>query len=350
MEQRSHSNVVSRPAVEKDRGNWNAFLASQPEASPLALFEWRDVLAATYGPRQRYWIAESEGRVVGILPTYVTKSGRRPSLYSLRQGLCAVDDVAAQSLLGAAAEEARRLGCQAALVTSGMKVHNVGYATERRLTMILDVSAGEKSLWDGFRQKTRTAIRKGIKGGLVAHWSLDQVAEFHALYANTMASKNVPTLDRHFFDALIRGLAPNLRIFVVRKDREPVGAGALMILGDFATYAYQGTSPHHLGLAPSSFMFWSVAQRCVEEGVRLLDLGESRAGSPVFTFKANFGGVPRELGYYDLLRKPEAETRSADGSTSSESKFRLRERLLQVLPLFAKRWAADLARSRGRIV
>jgi len=339
-----------RLAREGDRRSWNDFLGRLPEASPLALFEWRDILAASYGPLQRYWIAERSGEIVGVLPTYISKGGRRPTMYSLRQGMNAVDDQAARALLEAAANEARSLGCHAALITSGLKVHDVAYETERRLTMVLDVSVGERALWDGFRQKTRTTIRKGIKGGLTVEWSFGALAEFFTLYSCTMASKRVPTLNRRFFDELVRRLGSNTRIFVVRKDAEPVGAGVLMVLGDFATYVYQGTSARHLDLAPSSFMFWSVALRCVNEGVRLLDLGESRAGSPVHTFKTNFGGAPRELGYYDLLRDPGARYGTSDSSSRISILPGLRDRIVDTLPLFAKRWVAETARKRGRIV
>jgi hypothetical protein len=339
-----------RLATEIDRERWNEFVMSRPHGSPLALFEWRDVLAASYGPLLRFWIAERGAGVVGILPTYVSKSLRAPTLFSLRHGLVAVDDGVARALLDQAAAEARRLGCRGALITSGLAVHDVGYVTERRLTMVLDVSVGEQALWDRFRQKTRTTIRKGIKGGLTIEWSLGALAVFHAIYSETMASKNVPTLDKKFFDELIDRLKPSARVFVVRKDREPIGAGVLLVLGDFATYAYQGTSARHLNLAPSSFMFWSVAQRCIEEGVRLLDLGESREGSPVFAFKTNFGGTPRALGYYDLLRAPGAEAESRENATTVPWLHRTRERIFGALPLFAKRWIADFARGRGRIV
>jgi hypothetical protein len=48
---------------------------------------------------------------------------------------------------------------------------------------------------------------------------------------------------------------------------------------------------------------WAAMKRCAERGVGILDMGESRKGSPVFQSKANFGGTPRDVFYYKVGRR-----------------------------------------------
>lgn len=344
--------IFIRLARDVDRRRWNDFLRARHLASPLALFEWRDVLAATYGPTMRFWLAERQGEIVGVLPTYMSKGRRRPMLYSMRHGLVAVDDRVATALLQTAKREAELLGCRGAQLTSGLTVHETPFRLERKKTVVLDLSEGEPGLWKSLRRKTRPIVKKGDKFGLVADWASLDVDAFFEIYADDMADKGVPILDRHFFRTVLELLAPHTRLLTVRKDDAVVSGGVVFVLGKFATYVYQGTRPDTREFAPSTFMFWEVAKRCIAEGVTTLDLGESRDASPVFKFKINFGGSPQDLAYYDVNSRTADPANAVEAPSPPDSPRApaWRDRVLSRLPLAAKRELAQIARARGRIV
>ena len=48
---------------------WNAFVARAPDATIYHRYEWRELIAATFGHASHYFAAyDAEGRVRGVLP------------------------------------------------------------------------------------------------------------------------------------------------------------------------------------------------------------------------------------------------------------------------------------------
>jgi len=269
----------------------------------------------------------------------------------MRQGLVAADDRIASALLAAAKQEAENLGCRGTVLTSGLIFHKTPYRCERKKTVTIDLSEGEAGLWKSLRRKTRPIVRKGEKYGLVADWDSGDIDAFYDIYANDIAGKGVPILDRHFFRVVVEKLAPHVRVLIVRHGDQILSGGIVFMTGKFATFVYQGTAPGTRDFAPSTFMFWEIAKRCIAEGVATLDLGESREGSSVFQFKINFGGTPRDLAYYDLNSAFEAVNADLVSPPDQAPQQRsLRERLVMMMPLVVKRQLAEIARARGRIV
>ena len=48
---------------------WDAFVSTQPQANGYHQWRWRQVIERGLGHRCHYYVAQQDGRIVGILPT-----------------------------------------------------------------------------------------------------------------------------------------------------------------------------------------------------------------------------------------------------------------------------------------
>src|SRR6185436_11889118 len=109
--------AVSLPLVsvasEADRADWDAFVAQHPQATAYHDWNWRAVIARSFGHESIYFIARHDGRIAGVLPlVYIDSWLFSRSLTSLPffnyGGVLADADEVARALLAAASELARQ--------------------------------------------------------------------------------------------------------------------------------------------------------------------------------------------------------------------------------------------------
>ena len=61
-------------ATDRDRTEWDAFVASHPSASGYHAWAWRGVFARAFGHECVYLIAREKDRVTGVLPLVQIRS------------------------------------------------------------------------------------------------------------------------------------------------------------------------------------------------------------------------------------------------------------------------------------
>lgn len=294
----SGDELAVREARDSDAAAWNAFVDALPETSPLARYEWCHVLRESYGLRTHYLVAESAGQITGTLAAYESRGflGER-NFYSVRGGLVARDEVAVASLQ----DSLRRLsGVGRCVVSSGCRPAPGGVAAEVRTTVQLPVAADAQQMWSGLRDKTRNMIRRAEKEQLRIVSGLDQVDILVSHYQDNMLRLGVAIHSRRYFESVVKHLGQQSEILVAWRDRTPIASMLLHYGRDTACYPVQNAMLEYRALAPVQLLIWHAMKRCAEKGIGLLDMGESRQGSPVFQSKVNFGGTPRAVFYYDL--------------------------------------------------
>ena len=92
-----------RGYVAADKERWNEFVRAHPEGTFFHLAEWQEVLRDAFGHRSRYLLAESDGRIRGVLPLALVSSalfGRAlvSTPFCVYGGIVASDDEAQQLL------------------------------------------------------------------------------------------------------------------------------------------------------------------------------------------------------------------------------------------------------------
>ena len=104
----------------------------------------------------------------------------------------------------------------------------------------------------------------------------------------------------------------------------PLDTGIYVFFGSSrAVYPFQATRADCQHLAATQFLIWEASKRAIARGVSWLDMGESRAGSPVYQSKVNFGGVPEAIYYYNLSNSGSPAPSAMRGVTFGEIGDRL---------------------------
>lgn len=334
-----------RQASDADRWRWNEFLEARPLASPLARYEWRWVLADSYATRTTFCLVEREGGLAGALAAYVT-GGRRPRLHSLRGGLQCEDSHCAEALFAWMEAERQAHGADRFVATSGISAAPAPYAPILRKTVVLPISGDEEAVWRGLRDKTRNMVRKAQKLGLRVEAGFDRLADFHAIYAAEMTRLGVPYHSLRHFRAIAQHLGDVCELLSAVKDERTV-AGMLLFRGrEVACYPYQAVAPEHRSSGAIQLLNWEALRRSASAGLKLLDMGESRVGSPVFQSKINFGGEPRDVHYYEA---PPPAALASDAPQRRNWRGEVDRYLSHAAPGWARRFYLQWKLRRGRL-
>jgi hypothetical protein len=299
------NDIVVRDATDADAATWNSFLDTMPESSPLARYEWRHVLEDAYRIPTHFLMAEREGAIAGLVGAYESAGlfGER-SLYSLRCGAVAADAEAAQAILRYVENLAGAESWNDVLLTSGWRGLPDVEANPVRTTVQMKIDADQERIWRGLKDKTRNMIRHAEKRGVEIVSGLEQVDVLVDQYQENMLRLGVSIHSRAFFHHVVGKLGTHTEILVARHRGEPIASMMVHFGREMACYPFQNATLAYRNLAPIQLLNWAAMKRCADRGVGLLDMGESRKGSPVFQSKINFGGSPRDIFYYKVGRRP----------------------------------------------
>ena len=162
----------------------------------------------------------------------------------------------------------------------------------------MKLAGDEKEMWNALRNKTRNMIRKAQNAGLIVEQGFHNLEAFYRIYTRRMLEKNIPIHRYRFFETIAENLKDRVTLLAV-KDRSKVVGGLFLLYGQRnAIYPYQASLRKGEQLASNQLLIWEAMRFCRTKGIDTLDMGESKAGSPVYQSKINFGGTPREVYYY----------------------------------------------------
>jgi len=322
-----------------DTTAWDRFVASHPAATFFHRSEWRDVMIRAFGHRPHYLVAEQDGAIAGILPlTQVKTRLFGHTLISLPfcvyGGPLAEDPATAQALsqhaaglgrtLGAAATELRFLDEPAPdTLGDGWQKRDGLYVTFRR-----DITASDEANLKAIPRKQRAMVRKGIDRGLTA--TTDRNTDrLHAIYAESVRNLGTPVFSRRYFRILAELFGPDVDVVTISDAGTPVAAVMNFTWRNEVLPYYGGGTAAARGCYANDFMYWAVMCQAAARGCRVFDFGRSKEGTGAFSFKKNWGFVPKPLAYYINV----APGKTAPENNPLNPKYRLMIAAWKRLPL-----------------
>jgi len=342
---RSGDRAPDRPLVvstlrSADRAAWDRYVRAHPDGTLFHTMPWHDAVSDSFGHKPHYLLANENGAMVGVLPSFLVSS--RVLGRMMVSVPCGVGG-------GVLAEDGR--------VADALLKHLQGIASDRRCGFIdlrseravfpdlpvVDRYAGfERALPDRVEdvpawlpRKARAAARNARnKYGLTVDFGRQYLNTTWSLYTRTMRRLSSLNYPYRFFTALARSFPHHHWVCVVRKNGVPI-AGLMTFLHDDRVMPYFfGATAEARRYDAGNLIYQSVMERGVAAGYRVFDFGRSRydnAGS--FNFKRFCGFEPRPLGYQYYCH-PGA--RAPDVSPTS-GRYALVRRAWPLLPLWMTR-------------
>ncbi len=298
-----------RIATGADQERWDHYVAAHPDASPYNLFAWKLAVEEAYGHQGRYYLAEDNHRVIGVLPTVQIR------LPLLRRELAALPfcdvggyladnkDISAllleRALQEAEQEKVRKISLRGARHLPALFADKLCLENHDKVRMLLPLPASAEILRQGFKSKLRSQINKAEKNGLSFAWgSAADLDDFFRVFSVNMRDLGSPTHSRRWFAAILKHYRDNARLGLVRYDQVVVGGCLLLTVADKVAIPWASTLRSYNRLAPNMLLYWQVLQYAADNGFATFDFGRSSAGEGTYKFKQQWGAEPQPLHWY----------------------------------------------------
>ncbi len=296
------SAVTIRYAQDEDAAAWDTFVFASSGGTFFHRFGWRALFRDVFGLTPHYLIAESEGKVIGILPVVHQKSvlfgnALIAAPFCVEGGSVAVNpevrarlDEEAIGLLYKL--KARSLEFRSRVATrTGWSMRKDLYATFER-----ELSGDDEDNLRSIPRKQRAVVRKTLKSDLTSHVDVNVNALFR-IYSESVRNLGTPVFPKAYFEALLKTFGSDCDVVVVREGTQPVSAVMNFYFRDTVMPYYGGGRPAARRNGGNDFMYWEVMRRAVARGYRRFDFGRSKADTGAFSFKRNWGFEPHWLEY-----------------------------------------------------
>jgi FemAB-related protein (PEP-CTERM system-associated) len=300
--------VTCRIAATVDEPRWDAFIASQPDASGYHLWRWRRVFEQALGHRAHYLAAERGNQLVGVLPLVEVRSrlfGRALSSlpYVNYGGVLAGDAAAAAALV----DRARKLADERSLSFVLLRHRDRQFpelpGRSHKVTMLMPLAASREAMWDRLDRKVRNQVRKAEKSNVtVDAGGVELLDDFYGVFARNMRDLGTPVYGRELFAAILREFPGDARLHIGRVNGVPI-AGALSYgYGESIEVPSASSLREHRALCANHLIYWNIIAAAIAEGKRVFDFGRSTPNDGTYNFKEQWGATPRPLWWEYVLR------------------------------------------------
>ena len=292
-------------AVVVHDGPWtdacDRYVAGHPDASAYHLPAWLGVVRRAFGHETRYFVAESDGVVAGVLPIVLFNS-RIFGRFSVSVpffnygGILANGPDAERALLERAIEETRKAG-GTHLELRHTRQHFSNLAARRhKVAMELALPPTVDQQWQALDRKVRNQVRKAEKSGVtIRDGGADLVRDFYTVFARNMRDLGTPVYGVSLFQEVLAAFPEHSRVLVASLRGRPVGASLIHWFGDRVEVPWASSLREFNSLCPNVLLYWHMLRFSAERGFRTFDFGRSTPGEGTYEFKRQWGAEPRQL-------------------------------------------------------
>ena len=313
-----------RLANHLDNKKWDDYVLAHENAGPYHLFAWKKAIEAEYGHSTYYFIAQDkDGNTTGVLPLVNVKPPLcKATLVSQPfcdyGGILASNEESAKLLLENAIELARLINAkieircteQEIFLDSSLALNPVSNKTR----MILELPDTSAQLWDSFKSKLRSQIRRPQKDGLNFELgTFDKIEDFYQVFCHNMRDLGSPVHAKSFIKAVIKEFSENIKVGVVYKDRVPLAAGIILMCGKTVSIPWASSLREYNRFSPNMLLYWEFLEYACEKDFSHFDFGRSTPGEGTYKFKEQWGAQPRPLYWYKEGSPHRKKTELTDG-------------------------------------
>ena len=173
------------------------------------------------------------------------------------------------------------------------------YEWEPVKNYILDMQDDIEDLWKNLNKKTRNAIRKAERSGVIVKIrGVEYLSEYTSMVEEVIKRRPHTPIPYKMMQRVIEKDIG--RLFIAYCRGKPAAGGIFLTFKDTVTYWSGASFNEFRKYQPSNLLHWEVIKWAVEEGYKYYDLGGAEIPS-IARFKRGWGG--REVYYYRVYRR-----------------------------------------------
>lgn len=292
-----------------ENNSWDTEVSRSAEHTVFHTSGWAHVLQETYQHHPLYlqWSGSTPASV-GFLPLMELNTflkGRRAIALPFTDACppLTTSSEAAAALFNAAQVLGRKRGWKLLEIRGSIaSLPNVPPSTTF-YNHTLDLTIGEKALFENFDPSVRRAIRKAEKEGLriSIDTSRDAMRQYFDLHVLTRHKHGIPPQPVEFFDNIQKHLLSAKQGFVITAycGALPAASAVFLTGSRKAVYKFGASNEMLLPLRANNLVMWEAIRHLASEGCRSLDFGRTSLGHDgLRRFKLGWGTQERNLSYY----------------------------------------------------
>lgn len=319
---------------------WDNYVRASPEATLYHCSGWKRIIEKSFGHQTYYLYASQHERIVGVLPLIFMKSlifGRfLVSLPFLNYGGIAADSEAIRTQL---LHEVVRIGQQERaehIEFRHLADYDLGLpAKTSKVLMILDLPPTSDELWNRFKSKVRSQIRRPQKEGFtVASGQLDHLDHFYTIFAWKMRAHGTPVMPKGFFAHILTEFPNQSSIYTVYAQETPVATGFVMGFKQRLQIPWAASLREYDRFGSNMLLYWHILKDACEHGYTQFDFGRSTPNEGTYKFKKQWGAQPQQCYWHYWLASGDA----LPELNPDNPKFERVIRLWRKLPLPVTTW------------
>lgn len=263
---------------------------------------WKTVVEKTYAHKAYYLIAYRDGEVAGVLPLFFVRSkifGRFlvTSPFLTFGGILSDDEKIASALVNEGARLAVRKKAKYIETKNSSPCEDLPISVTKYFSLILDLQAGEESIWKTkLHSMTKRNIKKAKKFGVEVLQGLSFVDEYYHINNENMRRLGTPAHSKAFFQNIISAF-PDSVLLMAKLNNKFIGGMLLVKHKDTMLMPWTASLPNCLSLRPNNLLYWEAIRLACSTGFKYLDFGRSKWDSGTFRFKSQYGAEPVQLFY-----------------------------------------------------
>jgi FemAB-related protein (PEP-CTERM system-associated) len=341
-------------AGDWDEDAWTRYALDADVDGHFYAYAWRNVIWRALNHRPRYLLAKRQGVVTGILPLFDVNSrlfGR--SLISVPflngGGVLADDDESRNALLSYAhqlmLEDGHRYVELRHRAPSSIAQDLV--SRSHKVAMRLPLPSDAETLFQSFKAKLRSQIRRPVKAGARAQVIDGQnvvardIDAFYEVFSENMRDLGTPVFPKALFRETINTFGADAKLSIIWLDHHPAAVGLAVGFGSSLEMIWASSRRCFNPLSVNMMLYWETLRTAIDQGYKTFDFGRCTPEGPTFRFKAQWGAEPSSLHWYYLGQKDHLPDISP-----TNPRFHLAVRAWQTLPIaIANRIGPVIARS-----
>lgn len=308
MSRQSEAAMQIRLSNSADSPTWDAYVLTHPNGLAYHRCAWLRAVTEAYGFAACSLIAETGGRLCGVLPLIEFKVPLRGcALVSLPYcdagGPLADSSEITAALLVAARSLMRERGAQSLEIRSAHPLQGGCVAANpQKVRMLLQLPGSGEAFLAGLKAKLRSQANKPLRDGLTVRLGgMELVPVFYGVFAENMRDLGSPVHSLGWIEAIVRQYGESARVAVVyTPEGEPAAAGVLLQHGDKGAVPWASSLRRLNQLNPNMLLYRTLLTTAADNGCRLFDFGRSTPGEGTWRFKQQWGAQPQPLFWQEL--------------------------------------------------
>ncbi len=299
------------------RGSWDSFVANAKGATCYHLSGWKNVLEKTYHHKTCYIYAvenikgAGSNQIIGILPLVLIKSTLFGKYFiSLpifdHVGVCANSTEVKGALIQKAIEFAKEervsfieFRQESLYPSESGRSFSELTVKSHKITLLLDLPNSSEELWNSFKSKLRSQIKKPMKEGCeFVIGGLDQLENFYTVFSTNMRDLGTPVNSKLLFRNILQEFPEDSKIGVVLKDKKPVAAGFVIGFKEKLQIPWASSLRKFNSISPNMLLYWGILEYACSKGYRNFDFGRSSPEEGTHKFKEQWNPKAMPLYWY----------------------------------------------------